>query len=443
MNKVAIFLVLLLCSFSIFAQNGFQFNNSGNKVSIPFQLINNLVFIPLNVNGTEFTFLLDSGVQETILFSLDDNEEVSFKNIEKVILRGLGSEEAVEGLKSEGNLLEVKGMKSASHLLYVILDQNFNMSSHVGIPVNGIIGHSFFKNNLVEINYDKKRVVFYKDNKRNRRRIKRKYSKVVISIERGKPYINTSVVIDSVKVPAKLLVDLGNSDAIWLLESSINNVIIPKKNFEDYLGRGFSGDVIGKRARISEFEISDFVFKNPIAAFPDSTFLRHVMMVSDRLGSVGAEILKRFSIVFDYRNESLFLRRNKSSSDPFLYNRSGIEIRHSGVQWVQETVVLQTVPVVVDYMMSTEDKKVSNFKYKFELKPIYEIANLRKNSPGRNCGLQKGDIIKTVNGIKAYKYSLQKINSLLRSTDEQWITIEVERNSHVLKFRFQLKDILL
>jgi hypothetical protein len=92
MNKVAIFLVLLLCSFSIFAQNGFQFNNSGNKVSIPFQLINNLVFIPLNVNGTEFTFLLDSGVQETILFSLDDNEEVSFKNIEKVILRGLGSE---------------------------------------------------------------------------------------------------------------------------------------------------------------------------------------------------------------------------------------------------------------------------------------------------------------------------------------------------------------
>jgi hypothetical protein len=442
MNKVAIFFVLLLYSFSIFAQDGFQFKNGSNKVSIPFQLINNLVFIPLSVNGVELTFLLDSGVQETILFSLEDKEEVSLKNIGKVILRGLGSDEAVEGLKSEGNLLEVKGMKSPSHLLYIILDQNFNMSSHVGIPVNGIIGYSFLKNNLVEINYNKKRVLFYKDNKRNRRRIKRKYSKVAISIERGKPYINTTVVIDSVKTPAKLLVDVGNSDAIWLFENSVKNVVIPEKNFEDYLGRGFSGDVMGKRARVSEFKISDFVFNKPIAAFPDSTSLRHVKMVSDRLGSVGGEILKRFSIVFDYTNESIFLRRNKRFSDPFLYNRSGIEIRHSGVQWVQETVVLQTVPVVVEHMMSAEDKKPSNFKYKFELKPIYEIANIRKNSPAKNSGLQKGDVIKTVNGMKAYKYSLQKLNSLLRSRDEKWITLEVERNSQVLKFRFQLKDIL-
>jgi hypothetical protein len=442
MNKTAIFFLLLMYSLSIFAQNGFQFKNGGNKVSIPFQLINNLVFIPLNVNGVELTFLLDSGVQETILFSLEDKEELSLKNIEKVSLRGLGSEEAVEGLKSEGNLLEVKGMKSWSHLLYIILDQNFNMSSHIGIPVNGIIGYPFFKNNLLEINYDKKRVFFYKDNKRNRRRIKRKYSKVAISIERGKPYINTTVVADSVKISAKLLVDVGNSDAIWLFENSIKNISIPEKNFEDYLGRGFSGDVMGKRARISEFKILDFVFKKPIAAFPDSTSLRHVNMVSDRVGSVGGEILKRFSIVFDYTNESMFLRKSRSFSAPFRYNRSGIEIVHSGVQWVQETVVLKTVPIVVDNMPTRGDKTASDFKYKFELKPIYEIANIRKKSPGENSGLQKGDIIKTINGMKAYKYSLQKLNSFLRSTDEKWITIEVERNSQVFKFRFQLKDIL-
>jgi hypothetical protein len=50
---------------------------------------------------------------------------------------------------------------------------------------------------LVEINYDKSGV-FLQDNKRNRRRINRKYSKAAISIEREN-YINTSVVIDSVK----------------------------------------------------------------------------------------------------------------------------------------------------------------------------------------------------------------------------------------------------
>lgn len=442
MSKIHLFFFLLIYSFPTFAQDGFQFKNGANKVSIPFQLINNLVFIPLNVNGVELTFLLDSGVEETVLFSLEDKKEVSLKNIEKVSLVGLGSEDAVEGLKSEGNVLEVKGMISIKHLLYIILDQDFNMSSHVGIPVNGIIGYPFFKDNLVEINYDKKKVFFYKDTERNRKRIERKYSKVAISIERAKPYITSMVVIDSVKIPAKLLVDVGNSDAIWLFQNSAKGIYLPKKSFEDYLGKGFSGDVMGNRARIAEFGISEFKFSNPIAAFPDSSSLRHVKMVSDRLGSVGGDILKRFSIVFDYRSENMFFRKNKSFDNPFHYNRSGIEISHIGEEWVQETVRLETIPVVVDHMMTKKDKTVSNFKYKFQLKPIYEIAHLRKNSPGKNSGLQKGDIIKAVNGMQAYKYTLEELNSLLRSDYEKWITIEVERNSQILKFKFQLKDIL-
>jgi hypothetical protein len=52
-------------------------------------------------------------------------------------------------------------MTSNNHLLYVILDESFNMS-HIGIPVNGIIGYPFFKNNLLEINYTDKRLVFRK-----------------------------------------------------------------------------------------------------------------------------------------------------------------------------------------------------------------------------------------------------------------------------------------
>jgi predicted metalloprotease with PDZ domain len=138
----------------------------------------------------------------------------------------------------------------------------------------------------------------------------------------------------------------------------------------------------------------------------------------------------------------MFFRKNKSFDNPFHYNRSGIEISHIGEEWVQETVRLETIPVVVDHMMTKKDKTVSNFKYKFQLKPIYEIAHLRKNSPGKNSGLQKGDTIKAVNGMQAYKYTLEELNSLLRSDYEKWITIEVERNSQILKFKFQLKDIL-
>ena len=442
MKKWIVLLLSLIVPLSVLAQEGFQFENKVDKVSIPFKFINNLVFIPIKVNGIELNFLLDTGVEETILFSLEDKKEISFSNIEKITLRGLGSDEAIEGLKSTGNTLELNDMKSGNHPLYIILDQDFNLSSHIGIPVNGIIGYQFFKNQLVEINYEKKRVILYKENSKNRKKIERKYNSLAITIEKSKPYLKSSIVMDSVEIPAKLLIDVGNSDAIWLFQNKSKSIKIPANNFEDYLGKGFSGDVEGKRARIPKFRISDFEFVNPIVAFPDSTSLKNVKMVDDRVGSVGGEILRRFSIVFDYSNNKLFLKKNREFSSPFHYNKSGLEIQHHGLQWVQETVRLQTVPIYRDTYDSKSDKTLTEFKYKFQLKPIFEIANVRKNSPAAKSGIQKGDIITKINNNPGYKYSLEEINSLLKSEEEKWISIEIERDSQVLKFRFQLLNVL-
>ena len=149
MKKVIILFFLLFNTLTILAQDGFQFSKKVDKVTIPFKFINNLIFIPIKVNGVELNFLLDSGVEETILFSLEDRKEIEFSNVEKITLRGLGSEDAIEGLKSTNNVLEAGALKSSNHLLYIVLDQEFNLSSHVGIPVNGIIGYQFFRNNLV------------------------------------------------------------------------------------------------------------------------------------------------------------------------------------------------------------------------------------------------------------------------------------------------------
>jgi hypothetical protein len=333
-------------------------------------------------------------------------------------------------------------MKSTNHLLYIVLDQSFNLSSHVGIPVNGIIGYNFLKNNLVEINHKKKRVVVYSDKTKIRKKIERKYDKIPITIEKSKPYINGSVVINNNEIPVKLLVDIGNSDALWLFQNSSKSIQIPPKNFEDYLGKGFSGEVMGKRAQISKFAISKFEFFNPIIAFPDSTSIKNVKMVSNRSGSVGSEILKRFSVVFDYPNQKMFLRKNNDFYSPFSYNKSGIEIQHYGLQWVQETVRLETVPLSRDLNDSKVIPFSNDFKYKFELKPVYLIANIRKDSPAALSGLKKDDVLVHINKIPAYQYSLEKINTLLKSDEDKWMTFEVERDSQLLEFKFQLLNVL-
>jgi len=439
MKKYNVLFFGLFLPFLLFGQGDFLMENNATRVTIPFKLINNLIFIPIKVNGIELNFLLDSGVEETILFSMEEKQEVSFNNVEKIQLRGLGSEEEIEGLKSTKNILETHGLKSSDHMVYIILDQSFNLSSHIGIPVNGIIGHKFFRNNLVEINYQKKKIVIHSKNNKFQEKLDKKFKLIPITIEKSKPYIVTTATVNNEKIEAKLLIDIGNSDAFWIFEN--DKIKLPNKNFPDFLGKGFSGDIEGHRAKIEKFSIDEFDFTKPIVSFPDSLSIRNVKMVPGRIGSVGGEILKRFTMVLDYKDKKLYLKKNTKFSEPFTYNKSGISIQHNGLQWVQETVHLETV-MVANTMDELQDKNKNNnnFKYKFALKPVYEIVNVRRNSAAAKCGLLKGDIIVSINKIQPYKFSLQQINNLLKSEDDVWINLEIERNSVILKFRFKLED---
>lgn len=439
MKKYIVLFFGLFLPFLLFGQGDFILENNATKAIIPFKLINNLVFIPIKVNGVELNFLLDSGVEETLLFSMEDKQEVSFNNVEKIKLRGLGSEEEIEGLKSTKNILETHGLKSSDHMVFIILDQSFNLSSHIGIPVNGIIGHKFFRNNLVEINYQKKKIIVHAKSDRYQGKLDKQFKMVPITVEKSKPYIITKATVSDQEIPAKLLIDIGNSDAFWIFEN--DKIKLPNKNFPDFLGKGFSGDIEGHRAKIDKFSIDEFDFKKPIVSFPDSASIRNVKMVPGRIGSVGGEVLKRFTLVLDYKEKKLYLKRNSKFGEPFTYNKSGITIQHNGLQWVQETVHLETVRVASTMdELQEKDKNENNFKYKFALKPVYEIVNVRENSAAEKCGLRKGDIIVSINKNQPYKYTLQQINNLLKSEDDVWINLEVERNSLVLKFRFKLED---
>jgi S1-C subfamily serine protease len=139
----------------------------------------------------------------------------------------------------------------------------------------------------------------------------------------------------------------------------------------------------------------------------------------------------------------MYLRKNGDFYSPFSYNKSGVEIQHDGLQWVQETVRLETVPIIKSGDLAlNENEAESNFKYKFVLKPIYLVGNVRKNSAAASSGLQKGDVIVRINNFPAYKYTLEEINLLLKSEEEKWITFEVSRQGQILTFKFQLRNVL-
>ena len=69
------------------------------------------------------------------------------------------------------------------------------------------------------------------------------------------------------------------------------------------------------------------------------------------------------------------------------------------------------------------------------------ITNIRKNSPAAIAGLQKEDIIVTIDKKNAYNFTLQEINELLKSEEGKLIEIEIDRNGKTLKFKIQLQEV--
>ena len=434
-----LFIISLIFGVWTKAQDGFVLDNA-DKTVIKFKLINNLIFIPMNVNGVELNFLLDSGIAETLLFSLE-NKDVDFKNIEKITFKGLGETVSIEALKSIKNNVSIgKHFIDTSHTIFLVLDEDFNISQDIGIPVNGIIGYYFFKNHPVEINYIKKTLTIYKDKDKFPKKISR-YSDFPMSVEFNKPYMNADIEMKHDKQSSKLLLDLGNTDSVWLFPALIKDFIYNRPNIDDFLGRGFSGDIFGKRSRINSLSIGNFRLKKPIASMPDEYSIQHLKLVKDRKGSIGSEILRRFTIIFDYKDQRVYFKPNRYLDDPFLIDGSGLEIKQDGLLWEKEQVQVRTAKVNSSVSeINVIDNNPDSFQYKFTLKPKFIVSGTRKDSPSQKAGIIKNDELVTIDNKNAKEMTLNKIHLILKTDVSRKINLEVKRNGIPMKFEFTLED---
>ncbi len=428
--------IWLFCSIFINAQNSFKMEDA-EKTVVPFKLIANLIFIPVNINGADLTFLLDTGVSETSIFSLE-NQELKLPNVAKIKFSGLGGNVSIDGFHSDNNTARIgKNFVNRSMTVYIIVDQDFNISSHVGIPVNGIIGYHFFKDHPVVIDYSSKKITIYNNESLFRKKIK-KYEEIDISIEKNKPYVFADVEMINERERSKLLIDLGNSDPAWLFPALIKDFVYNRPNIDDYLGRGFNGDVYGKRSRIHHLYLGNFAFEKPLTAMPDESSIQHVNLVEGRRGSIGGDIMRRFTVAFDYTHEKMYLRKNASFNDPFHFNMSGLDFRQDGMEWTKDLVAL---PARSKGSPSGGTEVINNnLQYHFVLKPVFSIAGVRKDSPADKAGLQKEDRLISINGRKTADMTLQKILEMMKSGEGKTIEMMIERKNKPMTLRFTLED---
>jgi len=425
---VLLFCILLL-GFALKAQNNFVITGKYRVTSVPFQFKNNLILIPISINNQKFTFILDTGVSKTLLFNIKANDSVKLNNRKKIRIKGLGANEYYQAIKSTNNFIKIKNIIHPKAEIYSITEANFDFSSKIGIDIHGIIGADLLKNFIVEIDYAKKKIKFYKS-KRIRLKRKKKWKEFPIKIINHKPYISLKM-NNSIQ---NLLIDTGSGDALWLFEDKNNK--IPKKYFEDYLGNGLSGEIHGKKAKMKDFFIGDFHLKNVLVAYPDSTYIRYKKDNFIRNGIIGGNILKRFKVILDYKDKRLLLKKNAKFNEPFWYNKTGIDLSYNGKILVKEQ------KINLENSDSNGNKTIDFLNIiQFTFKDSYIISGVKKGSSGEKSGLQKGDILIAINGRKAFNYKLEEIIHKF-SGKKKKIHLTIERNSVKYKFEVALIDYL-
>lgn len=442
--KCCFTILLFVCALISHGQGSFNFYGFNKDYEdVKFQFINNLIVIPLEINQKKLNFILDTGVNKTIVFNASPNDSLLLRNKRRIKLQGLGSGEPVNAVLSKNNRFRIGNLIGNNQTVFIIVKDQFDLSSKMGITIHGVIGHDLLKDVIAQIQYDRKTIRFLNPETYEQSQKCRKCEVLPLILHQNKPYIDVNVLIDKKdeEIPVRMLVDTGGSDALWLFEYSKEKIMTPKNYFDDILGIGLSGTIYGKRSRIASVHIGQFEIEKPTISFLDTISTENARKYKARNGSIGSNILRRFKVWIDYPNKKMTLKRSASLSGGFEYNMSGMDVVYNGKILIRE----QALTMARDsYGRSFSGNSsinslsvITNYNYKF--KPSFKVKDVVKGSVADLAGVRPDDILLKINSKETYQMTLSEITGKLREKDNKRIRLKIQRDGVVKRIEFRLR----
>jgi predicted aspartyl protease len=380
-----------------------RFADGAKSASIDVSIFDNIIYLPCRVNGgAGLDFVLDTGASD--ISALDEKAAGDLGlTLGRSTTGGGAGPEQVRMHDLDGVRLTLSGLEmSGFRVISVPLKR---MEPYWGRKKDGLIGGNILGRLVTQIDYDRGKVVFHDPGSFTASGSGRP---IPLTVEANTPFVNAKFVAEGsgAVIEGLFLVDTGVRMTFFNTPFTAKHGLIQKarRTVENIAGFGIGGAAWGVMGRVESIQIGDMTVERPVVQF--STEMTGIAASRGFDGVIGADILSRFHVTFDYQKREMMLRKGESFSLPFEYDMSGLYLISGG-----------------------------------EANDSFVVENVVKDSPAARAGAAKGDLLVAVNDLQASSFTLETLKRFLRQEGRQ-VALLVNRAGRAVDLSFRLERLI-
>jgi len=374
----------------------FSIAGGAPETTLPIRIVNNHIYGETRVNGKgPFVFIFDTGGHNIVTPPVAKELGLTVEGQ----LPGTGAGEGVmEGGFVKGVDLEV-GAASIRSQLFVVFPLD-RLSDIEGVPMPGMVGYETFRRFVTRIDYGARTLTLI-----DPRHFDPKDAGTPVKFVFNEHIPEVMGTIEG--LPAKFDIDTGSRAELTVTKpfAETNHLrAAHPKGVDAVDGWGVGGPSHGYVTRGREITVGTVKIGNFVESL--STDSKGAFAGNEYSANLGAGILKRFVVTFDYNNQIMYLKPLPAPvADTGTYDRAGMWFNQAGTG--------------------------------------FKIVDVTKGGPAEKAGLHKDDVVVAIDGKPVASMRLYDVRLRLRNDPAGTVvSFKIQRGEKYKTFKVTLRDLI-